>query len=254
MYPTLVKTSIDYGVLEKAKNQIVVEAGVPVGRRRHVRRALALPEARPEGNLARGDAVAVDAQEQPRGQRREGRRRPLRSERPARRSHRRRRADRPAEAGREDQGPRRAGSQRRAATTSSDAEGGLPPNGAVLALDYGDARIGLAVSDPKRTFVFGRDTLERSSDDRDFAVIEKLCREESIGLVVVGLPLNADGTEGGAAKAARAYAAKAGRAPPPARHASPTSATRRSRPTRLCACSIATGASAGRRSTRPPRR
>ena len=64
------------------------------------------------------------------------------------------------------------------------------------------------MTDPKRTFVFGRDTLERSSEAADFAALAKLCREDSIVLVVVGLPLNADGSEGGAAKSARAYAAK----------------------------------------------
>jgi putative Holliday junction resolvase len=78
----------------------------------------------------------------------------------------------------------------------------------VLAIDYGEARLGLAVCDPSRKFVFGRPTLERSSDDREMAALAALCREDSIRLVVVGLPINADGTEGGAAKAARAYAAK----------------------------------------------
>ena len=79
----------------------------------------------------------------------------------------------------------------------------------MLAVDYGEARLGLAVSDPKRAFVFGRETLERSSDDRDFAALGALCRDESIVLVVVGLPINADGSEGGAARTARAWSAKA---------------------------------------------
>jgi putative Holliday junction resolvase len=78
----------------------------------------------------------------------------------------------------------------------------------VLAIDYGEARLGLAVCDASRKFVFGRPTLERTKDDRELAALAALCTEESIRLVVVGLPINADGTEGGAAKAARGYAAK----------------------------------------------
>jgi putative holliday junction resolvase len=78
----------------------------------------------------------------------------------------------------------------------------------VLAIDYGERRHGLAVCDPSRKFVFGRPTLERTTDERVFDALAALCREESVVLVVVGLPINADGSEGGAAKAARAFAAK----------------------------------------------
>jgi putative holliday junction resolvase len=56
--------------------------------------------------------------------------------------------------------------------------------------------------------VFGRETLKRVSDDADFAALAAICRDDSIVLVVVGLPINADGTEGGAAKSAREFAAK----------------------------------------------
>lgn len=79
----------------------------------------------------------------------------------------------------------------------------------MLAIDYGEARLGLAVCDPSRKFVFARETLERSSDDRDFAALGHICREAPIVLVVIGLPINADGTEGGAAKTARAFGSKA---------------------------------------------
>jgi putative Holliday junction resolvase len=96
--------------------------------------------------------------------------------------------------------------------TSSDSEGALPDRGAILALDYGEARIGVAVSDPTRKFVFGRDTIERKSDAAVFEALARVARDDGARLVVVGLPINADGSEGGAAKAARAFAAKAGAA------------------------------------------
>jgi mannose-1-phosphate guanylyltransferase len=61
VYPTLIKTSIDYGVLEHAKNQIVVEAPFQwddVGTFEALSRYLPLDAG---GNVSRGDVVAIDA-------------------------------------------------------------------------------------------------------------------------------------------------------------------------------------------------
>lgn len=80
----------------------------------------------------------------------------------------------------------------------------------MLALDHGQVRIGVAISDPGRKFVFGRDTIARSTDEVAIEAIAAVCAADAIKLVVVGLPLNADGTEGPAAAAARAFAGKAG--------------------------------------------
>jgi putative holliday junction resolvase len=80
-------------------------------------------------------------------------------------------------------------------------------SGTVLAVDYGEARLGVAISDPTRTFVFGRENVERKSDESAFSALTKICREDMVRLVVVGLPINADGTEGGAARLARAFGA-----------------------------------------------
>jgi mannose-1-phosphate guanylyltransferase len=61
IYPTLLKTSIDYGVMEKATNQIVVEAGFQwddVGTFDALTRYL---KADKHGNFARGDAITIDS-------------------------------------------------------------------------------------------------------------------------------------------------------------------------------------------------
>lgn len=68
----------------------------------------------------------------------------------------------------------------------------------IVAIDYGTKRIGLAVADG--TFALPMRPVE-SMD----AVVEAVEREKP-GLLVVGLPLNMDGTEGPAAKAARDFA------------------------------------------------
>ncbi len=80
--------------------------------------------------------------------------------------------------------------------------------GAVLAIDYGTKRLGLAVTDAGRAFVFPRDTRTRTAEADDFDFLRRLCDEDRIELIVVGLPLNVDGTEGGMAVAARAFGAR----------------------------------------------
>jgi len=79
--------------------------------------------------------------------------------------------------------------------------------GAVLSIDYGTKRVGLAASDATRAYVFPRDTMLRSTPTEEAAYLRALCREDGIDLLAVGLPLNADGTEGPMAMAARKYAA-----------------------------------------------
>ncbi len=66
----------------------------------------------------------------------------------------------------------------------------------------------MAVTDASRRFVLGRETIQRTTTSADLAAITACCREDAIRVIVVGLPLNVDGTEGGQAKSARAFAAE----------------------------------------------
>lgn len=65
-----------------------------------------------------------------------------------------------------------------------------------LAIDHGLKRVGLAISDEGGTFVFPHDVLHVNDPDEAIAPIAKLVREEQIRQLVVGLPLNMDGTIG----------------------------------------------------------
>jgi putative holliday junction resolvase len=77
----------------------------------------------------------------------------------------------------------------------------------VLGLDLGSARIGVAVSDRTGTIASPLTVLQRSgSVGRDHQAIAKLVAEEEAEAVVVGLPLNMNGSAGPAAKAAIAEA------------------------------------------------
>jgi putative Holliday junction resolvase len=78
----------------------------------------------------------------------------------------------------------------------------------VLGIDLGSKRIGVAVSDRTGTIASPLTVIQRSgSVARDHQVIAALVVEEEAAAVVVGLPLNMNGTEGPAAKAAVAEAA-----------------------------------------------
>ena len=66
----------------------------------------------------------------------------------------------------------------------------------VLALDMGERRVGVAISDPTGTVARPLQTLVRGSREEDFAAIAGLVAEYGVGLVVVGRPLSLDGTEG----------------------------------------------------------
>ena len=75
----------------------------------------------------------------------------------------------------------------------------------ILAIDYGRARIGLAISAPLG--IVGRPLPAVDARDRDAALreIAELCQEEQVARVVVGIPLRMDGTEGEAVQEVRQF-------------------------------------------------
>jgi putative Holliday junction resolvase len=75
----------------------------------------------------------------------------------------------------------------------------------LLGVDYGNVRIGLAISDPDRKIAFPLATRERGSREQDAAYFRKVIAEESVGGIVLGLPVHLSGNEGQAAAAARAF-------------------------------------------------
>ncbi|MDX1613889.1 MAG: Holliday junction resolvase RuvX [Candidatus Promineifilaceae bacterium] len=86
--------------------------------------------------------------------------------------------------------------------------------GRVLALDLGDRRIGVALSDESRMLARGLDVFERTSRQADFEYIGRLVDEHDVSLIIVGLPTLPSGEEGSRAVWARDYAADLDRAVP----------------------------------------
>ena len=75
----------------------------------------------------------------------------------------------------------------------------------IVALDHGSRRIGVAVGDTETGMAFARPALRRRNEERDLAVIGELCATEGADLIIIGLPLNMDGSEGQQAATARAF-------------------------------------------------
>lgn len=82
-----------------------------------------------------------------------------------------------------------------------------PGRGAVMALDVGNRRIGVAVTDAGRRFVLPRETFERKSPEADARHLASEAEADGVKLLAVGLPVNVDGTEGPQAAATRVFAA-----------------------------------------------
>lgn len=82
-----------------------------------------------------------------------------------------------------------------------------PPPGRALALDLGDKRIGVALSDEGRRLASPFGVVSRKSRAEDYARYATLIAEQRVTLVVVGLPITLAGHEGDRAAWARDYAA-----------------------------------------------
>jgi putative Holliday junction resolvase len=80
----------------------------------------------------------------------------------------------------------------------------------VVALDYGDARCGVAVSDPTGTLARPVGAIDRPGTRRGLERIARLVRNERAERVVVGLPLTLAGNEGEQARLTREWAARLG--------------------------------------------
>jgi putative holliday junction resolvase len=76
----------------------------------------------------------------------------------------------------------------------------------VLALDYGSARCGCALSDPTGTLATPIDAIERPATRRGFARVTDLVRDRGVERVVVGLPLGLSGADTAQTRETRAFA------------------------------------------------
>ena len=76
----------------------------------------------------------------------------------------------------------------------------------ILAVDYGDARTGIAISDLLCSIVGSTTVIHSRNPEKTLVEICRLVGENGVGEIVVGLPKNMDGTEGARAQLCREFA------------------------------------------------
>jgi len=81
----------------------------------------------------------------------------------------------------------------------------LPKGARLLGIDLGTKTIGLALSDVERRIATPLETLKRTKFTPDADAIRRVVDRFGVGGLVVGLPLNMDGTEGPRSQATRAF-------------------------------------------------
>jgi putative holliday junction resolvase len=83
---------------------------------------------------------------------------------------------------------------------------GLPPTGKLLGLDLGTKTIGVAISDGMRYSATPLETIKRTKFTEDANRLLALIAQNSVVGLVLGLPLNMDGSEGPRVQSTRAFA------------------------------------------------
>ena len=79
---------------------------------------------------------------------------------------------------------------------------------AIIAIDFGKRRIGLAIAESADSAAYPLGTITRVSRDKDLEQLRSWIDSRAASQLVVGLPLNMDGSEGSSARAARTFGAQ----------------------------------------------
>lgn len=88
----------------------------------------------------------------------------------------------------------------------SDLPGHLGAHARLLGMDIGEKTIGLALSDRSRMIATPMETLRRTKFSKDIVIIENFVSEHGIGGLVLGWPVNMDGSEGPRCQSTRQFA------------------------------------------------
>jgi putative Holliday junction resolvase len=89
---------------------------------------------------------------------------------------------------------------------SGSSEPAVQEHGAILSIDYGRVRMGLAIADSNARMAQPLCTFERVNRNEDMRRLRELAREHGVKQIVVGLPLRLDGTRGEMAEEVERFA------------------------------------------------
>lgn len=92
------------------------------------------------------------------------------------------------------------------ARSVADFREALPNGGRLAGLDFGGKTIGVALCDAQWTFASAAETVKRSKFSKDLDRLNTIFAEQQIAGLVIGLPLNLDGTDSPQTQSTRAFA------------------------------------------------
>ena len=90
----------------------------------------------------------------------------------------------------------------------------IPPTGRLLGLDLGTRTIGIAISDAMRYSATPLETIRRTKFTQDAERLLQLIADNAVAAIILGLPLNMDGSEGPRVQSTRAFARSLGQKTP----------------------------------------
>ena len=82
----------------------------------------------------------------------------------------------------------------------------MQTQGKIMGVDFGDVRTGIAVSDPSRLLASGITCISPGGIEKTADAVAALAKEHRVAAIVVGLPVNMDGSEGARAERCRKFA------------------------------------------------
>jgi putative Holliday junction resolvase len=91
-------------------------------------------------------------------------------------------------------------------TAAADFREALPGGGRLIGLDVGSKTIGVALCDAQWTFATAAELIRRGKFSKDLERLKVLAAEQHVAGIVVGLPLNLDGSESPRSQSTRAFA------------------------------------------------
>jgi putative Holliday junction resolvase len=84
-------------------------------------------------------------------------------------------------------------------------------NKRVMGIDYGDSRIGVALSDPLGIMASPHTIISRTREDKDIIALLDIASDNDVSRIIIGLPLSMDGSLGPQAEKVKAFAAEMAR-------------------------------------------
>jgi putative holliday junction resolvase len=87
----------------------------------------------------------------------------------------------------------------------------LPANARLLGLDAGETTIGLALSDTGRTIASPHLTIERGKFSKDILALQGIIQKQDVGGLVIGYPINMDGSHGPRTQSTRTLVSNLGK-------------------------------------------